>query len=135
MLVSEADINAAADAIASSKILICQLEVPLPATIAALKIAKSKGVMTVFNPAPAQKSLPDEIYGLCDVFCPNETETEILTGIEVKDVADANKAAQVLLGRGARNVIITLGEKGSVWVTNGQEPKYVPAEKVEKVNV
>jgi ribokinase len=111
------------------------MQVPLPATIAALKLAKSKGVFTIFNPAPAQKSLPDEIYGLCDIFCPNETETEILTGIEVKDVDDAKKAAQVLLNKGAKSVLITLGERGSVWITNGQEPKHVPAEKVEKVNV
>lgn len=76
-----ADIDAAAPAFAASRVLLTQLEVPVPATLAALKAGRAAGLTTVFNSAPAPtEPLPDELYPLCDVVCPNETETALLTG-------------------------------------------------------
>ncbi len=49
-----------------------------------------------------------------DVVCPNETEAEVLTGIEVNNEADAARAAKRLRQLGAREAIITLGEKGAL---------------------
>jgi len=131
--VTEEFVESRKDIIGNAKIVICQLEIPIPSVIATLKIARSKNVMTILNTAPAQKALPDELFALCDIVCPNETETEILAGIPVHNVEDAKKAGQQLLNKGSKNVIITLGEKGSVWLRNGHEAVYVPAEKVEKV--
>ena len=61
----------------------------------------------------AVKSLPNEIFTLCDVIIPNETEAEILTGIAVTDLSSAEQAAHALQKLGAKSVIVTLGEKGS----------------------
>lgn len=43
---------------------------------------------------------------------PNETEAGILSGIEVNNTETAEQAARILLGKGVRNVIVTLGSKG-----------------------
>ena len=69
------------------------------------------------NPAPAHQ-LPDELIALADFIIPNETELALLTGMEVKDIPSAEKAAHALLQRGVQNVIVTLGSKGALIVTN-----------------
>ncbi|MEP6827532.1 MAG: PfkB family carbohydrate kinase, partial [Aestuariivirga sp.] len=71
------------------------------------------GVTTIFNPAPAAK-LEDGIYALCDYCTPNESEASLLTGVEVKDLASARKAADVLLSKGVGAALITLGGQGSL---------------------
>lgn len=102
-------------------------------TLAALRLARREGVRTVFNPAPARPELPAEIYTLSDIFCPNESETETLTGMPVSSLAECEGAARELLGRGAGAVILTLGERGSLVVT-GAGAEHVPAEKVRAVD-
>ena len=57
------------------------------------------------------------MYGLSDIFCPNESETELLTGQPVSMLAECEAAARVLLGRGAGTVVLTLGERGSLLVS------------------
>ncbi|MFN2167344.1 MAG: ribokinase [Anaerolineae bacterium] len=114
---TEAEIEAARPQLTSSAVLVCQLEVPLPITLAALRMARDAGVTTIFNPAPARPDLPDEFFTLSDIFCPNETEAELLTGLPVTSVDEAVVAARRLLERGPRQVILTLGEKGSLLVT------------------
>ncbi len=49
-----------------------------------------------------------------DYFVPNESEAETVTGMPVKNVEDAKKCAEKLLGYGIRRVIITLGANGSL---------------------
>lgn len=112
--------RAHSETIKGAKVLLTQLEVSLDATIEAMRIAKQSSTCVFFNPAPASKSLPSEIFALCDVILPNETEAEILTGISVVDIASAERAAHALQALGARSVIVTLGEKGCVVVTDGK---------------
>ncbi len=116
-LLTREEIEAARPVISKSGILICQLEVPLEISLTALRIAREEGVTTLFNPAPARPDLPAELYTLSDIFCPNETETEILTGLSVGTLAEAEAAAHTLLERGTGSVILTLGERGSLLVT------------------
>jgi ribokinase len=113
---SAPDVEAARPAIVAADVLVCQLEVPVAAVIAALRIAREAGVTTIFNPAPAA-AVPDELWRLTDIAVPNETEAELLTGIAVNDDAQAQAAARSLLARGPRAVIITLGRRGSLVVT------------------
>ena len=116
-LLTEGEIENARAAIGASDIMICQLEIPLEITLAAMRIAKQEGVKVILNPAPARESLPEELYRLSDIFCPNESETELLTGLPVKTVQQAEAAAASILQRGAKTVILTLGERGSLLVT------------------
>ncbi|ARU64224.1 ribokinase [Histophilus somni] len=91
--------------------LLMQLETPLNAILEAAKLAKKYGATVVLNPAPASQ-LPDELLSLLDMITPNETETEILTGVKVTDEQSAAKAASVLHQKGVATVLITLGSKG-----------------------
>jgi len=132
-LLTGAEVEAARSAIASSSILVCQLEIPLDTSLAALRIAREEGVKTIFNPAPALSEIPAEIYHLSDIFCPNETETELLTGMSVDSVEEAEIAAKVLIDRGAAAVILTLGKRGSLLVT-GTTIEHVPVEPVKALD-
>jgi ribokinase len=129
-LLAENEIESAREKIAASQYVVCQLEIPLETTIKAMRIAREEGVKTIFNPAPApENGLPDEIYKLSDIFCPNETEAELLTGITVNSIDDAERAARVLLKRGANKVIMTLGGNGCLLV-NKDLCKHIPGYKV-----
>ncbi len=116
---SPADLDANRALIDSAAVFITQLEQPLDAAKRGLELARAAGVTTILNPAPA-RDLPDDILALCDVLTPNETETEALTGVTVKDTADAEKAARILLGRGVGAVIVTLGENGALYCDASQ---------------
>jgi len=115
-LLTEAELDTAQGGITSAQVLVCQLEVPLAVTMAGLRIAQSAGVTTILNPAPATE-LPTEIYNLCDIFCPNETELELLTGQPVDTLEQIEDAARLLLARGAKQVVVTIGSRGSFLVT------------------
>jgi ribokinase len=99
--------------IAWADVLLCQLETPLPVARWGLECAKRHGVTTILNPAPAQP-LPDDLLALVDFLTPNETEVQTLSGVEVHEVESAREAAQHLLERGARRVIVTLGGQGAL---------------------
>ncbi len=135
MLLSKEDIMNAENLIKSAKVLLCQLEVLPSTTLLVMQIAKKHGITTIFNPAPAIADLSEDFYKACDIICPNESEAEILTGIPVKLVSDAEAAIAVLLDRGCSTAIITLGTEGAVFASH-QDRKmiHVPAEKVEAVD-
>jgi len=132
-LLTEEEIEAARPVIAAAQILVCQLEIPLEITLAALRVARQENVTTIFNPAPARAGLPDELYQLSDIFCPNESETELLTGMPVGTQAEAETAARSLREQGAGMVILTLGERGSLLVT-ATETTHVPATPVKALD-
>ena len=132
-LLSPADVVAARSAIISAKIVVCQWECPLETTLAALRIGREAGVMTLFNPAPARTELPPEAYQLSDILSPNESETELLTGHSVATLEEAEAAARILLGRGAGRIVLTLGERGSLLVDENTV-QHVPAPKVQAVD-
>ncbi len=93
--------------------LIVQLEIPIETVMSALRVAKSKGMKTIVNPAPACE-LPNDIWELSDYFIPNQTETRFYTGIYPDSPETDRLAAAKLLEKGVPNVIITLGERGTV---------------------
>ena len=129
---SPADVRAARDSILAAGSLICQLEVPIETTLEALRIAKSGGVRTILNPAPAT-TVPDEMLRLSDIVVPNETETELLTGMPAASPEQAEAAAHRLLQRGAGSVILTLGERGALFVSKGAAES-VPGVEVDAMN-
>ena len=85
--------------------------------IAALRKAKAKKVLTVFNAAPAPtEPLPDELWALCDVLCPNEPELQLLTGRKVETDAEAEEARWSCLIEGVGAVLLTRGRRGCLLV-------------------
>ncbi len=133
--ISVSDIDAAADEIRSSGILLLQLEIPVPAVVRAAQIAHEAGVYVVLNPAPATE-LPQEIYENIDLFIPNQTEIALLTGCNPDNEDSLREGVETLFARGVKNVILTKGSKGSMLVQNGDwsSRRDVPAKKVQAVD-
>lgn len=123
--ISVADVEARADLIGTASVFITQLEQPMAAAHRALEIARAGGARTILNPAPAAK-VAAEMLALCDYVTPNESEAEGITGIEVRTVADAERAADVFLSKGVGAAIITLGENGALY-RDGSRSVHVPA--------
>ncbi len=126
------DIDHAKGAIASSRVLVAQLEVPLDTVTYALELARASHIITLLNPAPAQP-LSDRVLALCDVIIPNETEASTLTGIPVKDWESARAAARELGRHGVPIVIITLGARGALAWHSGAV-SHIPAFPVTPVD-
>ncbi len=112
------DIIANADLIKTADIVMAQLEVPAEVVCTAFEIAGKAGVKTLLNPAPATPEAKNLIK-LADIISPNETETEIITGIFPHDTDTARAAALCLCHLGARHVVITMGARGYYVFTNG----------------
>jgi ribokinase len=119
------EIDLAHDAIAESAVFMTCLELPTDVVRYGLALATSLGIPTILNPAPAHV-LADDIYPLCGYITPNETEATRLTGVTVTDAESAARAADVLLSRGAKRVIVTLGEGGAL-VKTASLTQHVPA--------
>ncbi|MGO3780191.1 MAG: ribokinase [Enterococcus viikkiensis] len=119
--------------IKASDFVIAQFESTLESTIEAFKIAREAGVKTILNPAPALEKVPTELLEVTDMIIPNETETEILTGIKVTDEASLKAAADQLHQLGIEAVIITIGSKGAFYDVAGHSG-IIPAFKVHAVD-
>lgn len=111
------EIDQAKTRISSAACFMTQLELSLPLVEYGLQLARSLGVPTILNPAPAC-DLPDSILKLCDYLAPNETEAAALTGMPVTSLEQAACAADVLLARGVGNVVVTLGSRGALVKTD-----------------
>ena len=126
-------VEAAADRIASSNWLICQLESPVASVMKAFEIARAAGVRIVFNPAPAPASLPEGLIAGVDVLVVNETEAGQLAGMRVADAGSAAEAAGVLRARGAATVLVTMGSQG-VLIADAASQRLRPALCVKAVD-
>ena len=130
--VSPRDIEALEPVMAECSCVVIQLEIPLETVFAAVRSAHAQGAKVILNPAPAQP-LPMDLYPCLTVITPNESEAQLLTGVEVTDLATARQAAQVLLDRGVLAVVITLGSQGAYGLTLSGE-FHVPAHQVNVVD-
>jgi ribokinase len=120
--------------IAAADALLVQLEVPLATVVAAVSLAKRHSVLTILDPAPApREALPAELLAV-DVLSPNQSEAEALTGIVVASAADATRAAAILHERGARQVVLKLGEQGALASDGMGNIVHVPARQVSVVD-
>jgi ribokinase len=130
--IDQEDIRRKEDVIKSSDVLVCQLESPLEVIEEALNIAKTEDTFTILNPAPG-KVLPKSILKKIDLLTPNESELEILTGETVVDEESLLRACEILLNDGIKQLIVTLGEKGSLLVKKSGHKKF-KAIKVEAID-
>ena len=136
MALTTADIDAAADCIADADVLLLQLETPIAASEHAAAIAKQHGATVILNPAPAQL-LPDSLLGYVDILTPNQSETELLSGMKLSSHEAARHAAEVLRERMVNTensaVVLTLGEQGTLMLTETIS-ELIPALSVEPID-
>ena len=128
-----ADIDNAADRLKACSMIILQLEIPLETVYYAIEFGNENNIPVILNPAPATTELNLDYACRCDFFVPNETELEILTGMPVATEEQIHAAADTLLDKGLKNLIVTLGEKGALWL-RGDETSRVEAPVVDAVD-
>ncbi len=129
---SKADIDRALPVIGQAGYLLIQLEIPLDVVEYAIETAAGLGVKVILNPAPAAL-IGESCFKYLYAITPNETECALLTGIEVESEADAIAAADILLAKGVKNVVITCGSRGAVVRSEGFFER-IPACRVEAVD-
>ena len=131
--VDEALVREQEELIAQADAVVMQLEIPVPSVAAAARLAKKHGKTVVLDPAPARSDLPDELWSMVDITKPNETELAVLTGLPTGTEEEIVTAAKSLLAKGVKNVLVTLGSEGTLWVTADKVEK-IAAYKVETVD-
>lgn len=113
-------------------ILLLQFETPTDTVLYAARMARRHGIQVILNPAPARPISP-ELLAHVHYLVPNESEATLLTGIDVRNVPSAERAARQLLGQGVPVVIVTLGASGALLCT-ADGTVHVPARKVQAVD-
>jgi ribokinase len=123
------DVDRAAAVIERADCIVLQFEIPLETVAHTLRLARTRGIRTIVNPAPA---LPCdlEILANADYVIPNETEAAGLTGMPFRTEREAEACAQSMLDRGVRRVIVTLGDRGAL-VADRHAMRIVPAFEVD----
>ena len=91
-------------------LVVQQLEIPFDTVDAIGRMALDFDVPVLLNAAPAANIL-QSWWEWINMLVVNEVEASVLTGIEIENTQDAEKAAQQL-HQNCSNVLITLGEKG-----------------------
>ena len=118
-----ADVREHARAIEGADVCLVSLEISLDAAAEALRIARTHGIATVLNPAPAPTSQSTaQLLALADWVTPNEREAAAMCD----ECGSPEDRASALLALGARGVVITLGPGGAL-VATAQSSTRVPA--------
>ncbi|KAF1042101.1 MAG: Ribokinase [Herbaspirillum frisingense] len=116
--------------IESASIVLLQLEVPIPTVLHAVELAHDLGKTVVLNPAPAQ-SLPKALLQKIDYLILNEIEAAMLAEEASDDIPELTRKLHAL---GARNVVVTLGEKGVYGSFADAGQRHQEAKKVKAVD-
>lgn len=121
------------DVIASSDVVILQNEIPADTVEFSLLKAKELGKITIFNPAPARK-LSEKVFKNTDYLILNETEMEEIFEIEFNDKEYTEKISGKKKEYGIKNIILTLGDKGSILFSEDNNIKKYDVYKVKAVD-
>ena len=99
--------------IKQSDIIIMQLEIPLEIVGYVKKIVEEDGKIVILDPAPAIKDIPENM--------------------EVKNRKDITEAAKILIKKGVKNVIVTMGGDGCLYINKDIE-EFFPAYPVKAID-
>ena len=114
--------------------LFMQLEIDPEAIIYAANAAASRGIPIFIDAGPASKSFPLDRLPPLEVFSPNETETEIYTGINPSTPDNCLRAAIALSKLvNAHYYVIKLGGRG-IYIYDGLYYHCLPAYDVKAVD-
>lgn len=125
-----ADVRSAASLLHASRVVSAQLEIPLETVVEVVR-SLAPDSRFVLNPSPP-RPLPEEVLAACDPLIVNEHEAKVILGEgRVTDVPE--DWARLLLEKGPRSVVVTLGAEGAL-VASAQGVTRVPAVKVAAVD-
>ena len=125
-------IEEALPAFEDAAMIVMQYEIPEETIKYVIEKASEREIPVLFNFAPA-RDFDFTYIPKVAIFVLNETEASILADMPVETEEDAEKAANVLIKQGVKKVIITLGTKGALVVTEDEKVK-VPAFQVDAID-
>lgn len=126
------DIQCAADVVSQATVLVCQLETSANVALKAIEICKG---ISILNGAPAIQNCDQRLLKTATIFCVNETEAAIFTGLPVNSVSEAQIAIGNLLLRGCNTVILTIGSEGVLLASQvNPEPVHISSTEVKAVD-
>ena len=121
------------ESVSKADIVLLQLEIPLETVCRAAALAKRLGKTVILNPAPAQE-LPDDLLQNTDYITPNRSELALLSRISTEKSTSLENAMKVLLDKGPKHVITTLGSDGSAYLSSGETLTQIPTYQVPVVD-
>jgi ribokinase len=127
-----ADVSQCEAAFSSPAVVLTQLEIPVAAAAAALNCGRERGAITILNPAPVRPLSPS-ILQTVDILTPNQSEAKVLAGLSPDADVDPETVARDLIGKGVKQVVMTLGESGALIVTASSSIR-VPALRMPAVD-
>ena len=131
-LLEAEEVTASTSAMENAAVVMTQLEIPVEAAEAAMALGRKSGAITVLNPAPV-RLLPPSVFQNTDVLTPNETEAKVLVGLAPDAAVQPEQLATELVKQGAKQVVITLGERGALVVT-ASSSTLIPAFRMQVVD-
>ncbi len=115
-LLDRATITGHAEHFHSAKVVLLQNEIEVEASLAAAKIGRAVGAITIMDPAPAPAPMwPYAHFKAFDLITPNATEAGALIGTTPETLEQGINAATSLEAMLGCGVIITMGEVGAAW--------------------
>ncbi|WP_326752852.1 ribokinase [Streptomyces hirsutus] len=124
------DVRAAGSLLHAAKVVSTQLEIPLETVVEVVR-SLAPDSRLVLNPSPPQP-LPDEVLAACDPLILNEHEAKVILG-EAYAGEKPEDWARLLLAKGPRSVVVTLGGEGAL-VASSEGVSRIPAVKVRAVD-
>lgn len=119
-------LHTAKEAFKAADVVLCQLEIPLPAVEAAARLAAEFGKPFLLNPAPAM-SLPAHLLDLVTLLTPNEHELALVFG-------EPSAAWRQLLAKNPLRILMTHGAHGAWFSDVTGHLRQQPAIRVEAVD-
>lgn len=131
---SETDILESESVFEEIDVVLVQQEIPYTAIREVVRLAKRYHKTLILNPAPSIE-LEDDLLQHIDYLTPNESELKFLTGYKtIETMEQLNQAGEVLLNKGVKNIIATLGNRGAYYAGQQGNAKIIPSFKVKAID-
>ncbi|MER6786843.1 ribokinase [Streptomyces sp. NPDC000658] len=127
-----ADVRAASDLFHASRVVSAQLEIPLE-TVVAVAASLGPDSRFVLNPSPP-RPLPVVLLAACDPLIVNEHEAKVILGEAGDSASGPEDWARLLLAKGPRSVVVTLGAQGALVASADGGVRRVAPVKVDAVD-
>ncbi len=131
-LFTKDDVDQKKHIILDSDAVVLQMEIPVETTSHVIKFAHENNKKIILSLAPALE-IDRSILGMVDFLMVNEVEIKFLSGVEfnIEDMGDSIVRLRKFY---KNNIVVTLGEMGSVFVDRNENIHRSPAYKVDAVD-
>ena len=125
------DVEAHREIIQASDGVLVQMEIPPETAMAAMRVGRECGVITVLNPAPYQPT--ESGWENVDVITPNQSEARLILGLAPDSDAQPRDLADGIREKGVGAVVMTLGAEGA-FIASDSFTGAVPGQPVDVVD-